>query len=475
MRNFEERKSEIFKRSREMEIEKFKAQRKIITVCVALTLCVSIVATILIPRLDILGTASSQSSSGDKTSSQNSNRVTSGGSASDGNDYANGKVINLMAEVRPNKITPLDNVNSQNVKMTDFALRLFKASSKEGKNALVSPLSVITALGMTANGAEKNTLAQMEKVFGMTRDELNLYLYTYIDNLPIGEHYMVSLANSIWFTDDKNFTVNQSFLQANGDFYGADIYKAPMNDATLGDVNNWVNQKTDQMIPKILDKMPEGTVMCLLNALAFDAEWQYPFSKNGTKEGTFTKEDGTKQTAMFMSHEENADFIEDENAIGLVKYYKDKKYAFVALLPNEGITISEYVNSLDGKTLNQLLSRRRGTKFYITMPKFETEYEVEMSKTLSSLGMKDAFSESSANFTGLGKSTNGNIFITKVVHKTFISVSELGTKAGAVTGVFMGTESEPVPIYLNRPFVYMLIDCENNVPFFIGTMMDVNG
>ena len=81
MRTFEERKSEIFKRSREMEIEKFKAQRKIITVCVALTLCVSIVATILIPRLDILGTASSQSSSSDKTSSQNSNRVTSGGSA----------------------------------------------------------------------------------------------------------------------------------------------------------------------------------------------------------------------------------------------------------------------------------------------------------------------------------------------------------------------------------------------------------
>ena len=64
-------------------------------------------------------------------------------------------------------------------------------------------------------------------------------------------------------------------------------------------------------------------------------------------------------------------------------------------------------------------------------------------------------------------------------HKTFISVGEKGTKAGAATVVEMADGAavepqEPKEVYLDRPFVYMLIDCENNIPFFIGTMMDVN-
>lgn len=459
MRNFEERKMEIFKRSNDLKIKKIKRQRKIITVCVALVLCVSIASSVLLPRLEIFN---DNSVSGTKP---NYIDVTDIPASKNG-------IVNLMAEVKPNKVTPLSSLDSQNVKSTDFALRLFKASSKDGENSLVSPLSVISALAMTANGAEKNTLSQMEEVLGMTRDELNLYLRTYIGNLPQGDSYKLKLANSIWFTDDKRFKVNQNFLQTNADFYGADIYSAPMNDATLKEINGWVNKNTDQMIPEIVKEMPENTVMCLLNALAFDAEWEYMFG--GTKDGTFTKEDGTKQTAKFMRQEEYSDYIEDENAVGLVKYYKDKKYAFVALLPNEGISISKYVNSLDGKALNKLLSSRQTSKLYVSIPKFETEYEVEMSQTLQGMGMTDAFNERRANFTGLGKYSGENLFITRVVHKTFISVTEKGTSAGAATGVFIGTESAPVPIVLDRPFVYMLIDCENNVPFFIGTMMDVN-
>ncbi len=461
MRNFEERKAEIFKRSQDLKIEKIKTRRKIITVCVALVLCVSIASTVLLPRLEIFN---DNSVSGTKP---NYIDVTDIPASKSG-------IVNLMAEVKPNNVTPLNSLDSQNVKSTDFALRLFKASSKNGENSLVSPLSVISALAMTANGAEKNTLSQMEEVLGMTRDELNLYLRTYIGNLPQGDSYKLKLANSIWFTNAKSFKVNQNFLQTNADFYGADIYSAPMNDATLKEINGWVNKNTDQMIPEIVKEMPANTVMCLLNALAFDAEWEYKFSENSVSEGTFTKEDGTKQTAKFMWQEEYSDYIEDENAVGLVKYYKDKKYAFVALLPNEGISISEYVNSLDGKALNKLLSSRHTSKLYVSIPKFETEYEVEMSQTLQGMGMTDAFNERRANFTGLGKSTNGNIFITSVVHKTFISVAETGTKAGAATAVFFGDECSGKSITLSRPFVYMLIDCENNVPFFIGTMMDVN-
>ena len=384
----------------------------------------------------------------------------------------------LMEGITPNNVDALDDLSSQNADVIDFAIRLFKASNENGKNTLISPLSVLCALAMTANGAEEETLAQMEEVLGMTTDELNLYLYSYMKNLPQGDKYKLSLANSIWFTEDERFTVNQDFLQTNADYYGADIYKAPFDKQTLKDINNWVKQNTDGMIPEILDQIPPEAIMYLVNALAFEAEWSEIYEKHQVKDGEFTKEDGTKQDVKFMYGSEGT-YFEDEKATGFMKRYKGGKYAFVAMLPNEGVSVSEYIASLDGESLNALLANPPYATVRTSIPKFETEYKVEMSDILQSMGMTEAFDMYNADFEGLGTSTGGNIYISRVLHKTFISVGEKGTKAGAATIVEMkdgaaAEPTEPKEVYLDRPFVYMLVDCENNIPFFIGTMMDVN-
>lgn len=384
----------------------------------------------------------------------------------------------LMEGITPNNVSALDDLSSQNADVTDFAIRLFKASNENGKNTLISPLSVLCALAMTANGAEEETLAQMEEVLGMTTDELNLYLYSYMKNLPQGDKYKLSLANSIWFTEDERFTVNQDFLQTNADYYGADIYKAPFDKQTLKDINNWVKQNTDGMIPEILDQIPPEAIMYLVNALAFEAEWSEIYEKHQVKDGEFTKEDGTKQNVKFMYGSEGT-YFEDENATGFMKRYKGGKYAFVAMLPNEGVSVSEYIASLDGESLNALLANPQYITVHTSIPKFETEYSVEMSEILKDMGMTEAFDMYNADFEGLGTSTGGNIYISRVLHKTFISVGEKGTKAGAATIVEMkdgaaAEPTEPKEVYLDRPFVYMLVDCENNIPFFIGTMMDAN-
>ena len=384
----------------------------------------------------------------------------------------------LMEGITPNNVDALDDLSSQNADVTDFAIRLFKASNENGKNTLISPLSVLCALAMTANGAEEETLAQMEEVLGMTTDELNLYLYSYMKNLPQGDKYKLSLANSIWFTEDERFTVNQDFLQTNADYYGADIYKAPFDKQTLKDINNWVKQNTDGMIPEILDQIPPEAIMYLVNALAFEAEWSEIYEKHQVKDGEFTKEDGTKQDVKFMYGSEGT-YFEDEKATGFMKRYKGGKYAFVAMLPNEGVSVSEYIASLDGESLNALLANPQYGTVHTSIPKFETEYKVEMSEILQDMGMTEAFDMYNADFEGLGTSTDGNIYISRVLHKTFISVGEKGTKAGAATIVEMNDcaaaePTEPKEVYLDRPFVYMLVDCENNIPFFIGTMMDVN-
>ncbi len=380
---------------------------------------------------------------------------------------------NLMKGITPNEVAALEDISTQNAKATDFAIRLFQAS-QGGGNTLISPLSVLCALAMTANGAEEETKAQMEAVLGMTTEELNLYLYSYIKDLPQGDKYKLHLANSIWFTEDESFTVNQDFLQTNADYYGADIYKAPFDSQTCKDINNWVKQKTDKMIPKILDQIPPEAVMYLVNALAFEAEWTEVYRMNQVTDGKFTKEDGTKQDAEFMRSTEGT-YLEDDKATGFMKYYKDGKYAFVAMLPKEGVSVSDYIASLDGELMNALLTEPQHTAVYTLLPKFKTEYDVEMSQILKGMGMTEAFDADSADFEGIGSSANREIYIGTVLHKTFISVDEKGTKAGAATVVEMGSSGAgpEKEVCLDRPFVYMLVDCQNNIPFFIGTMMDV--
>ncbi|MBQ8371965.1 MAG: serpin family protein [Clostridia bacterium] len=394
-------------------------------------------------------------------------------------DPATFESVDLMRDVTLNSVEALDDLGASNVSATDFALRIFKASNASGENTLISPLSILCALAMTANGAEGETKAQMESVLGMTTEELNMYLYSYLASLPQGEKYKLSVANSIWFKDNEEFTVSADFLQTNADYYGADVYKAPFDEQTLADINSWVNDETDGMIPHVLNEIPEYAIMYLINALAFEAEWASVYYEDQVHNGWFTCEDGSKQIAEMMYSGEHR-YLEDENATGFMKYYSGGKYAFVALLPNEGISVDEYIDTLDGEALSSLLSNVDYGVVETAMPKFQTKFDLELSQILMSMGMTDAFDPDVSDFDGIGSFTRGSIYISKVIHKTYIEVGEKGTKAGAVTIVEMDGVSAAPPdeikrVYLDRPFVYMLIDTENNVPFFIGTMMSVNG
>lgn len=378
------------------------------------------------------------------------------------------KAQNLMKNITAQKVDLADDLSGGNAKMTDFAVRLFKECEISGENTLISPLSVMYALAMTANGADGDTLAEMEDILGMPIGDLNNYFYSYKKSLPQGEKYKLNLANSIWV--DNTFNVKQEFLQSNADYYNIDVYKGDLNKkATLKDINNWVNDKTDKMIPKMVDENPDGTVMYLINALTFDAEWGEKYPTQKVKDGIFTCEDGTTRNISLMYKSEYY-YIKDDNAQGFIKHYVDDKYAFVALLPDKDITVSEYVKSLDGAKLNQMLLNQENITVETAVPKFKTEYSVELPETLKAMGMVDAFYPG-ADFSKLGN----EVFIDAVTHKTFIDVNEEGTTAAAATyvGIKKGISQTEKIIYLNRPFVYMIIDCQNNVPIFMGTVMSV--
>lgn len=355
----------------------------------------------------------------------------------------------------------------------DFALRLFQASLEEGENTLVSPVSVLFALSMTANGARGETLAQMEEVLGLAGEERNLWLRAWWDSLPEEEQVSLTLANAIWFTDDDRFTVNQDFLQTNADYYGAGIYRAPFDQSTVKDINSWVREHTDGMIRDILDQIPPDALMYLVNALAFDAKWQSIYREDQIHDRTFTTEAGEERQVELMYSQES-DYLVDQGAVGVMKNYAGGRFAFAALLPEEGTTVAEYAASLTGERLAALLSNPQGTSVTAAIPKFETESALELSEVLAAMGMADAFDADAADFSGLGASTGGNIFISRVLHKTYIAVDEQGTRAGAATAVEAddGAAGPMEQVILDRPFLYMIVDRETNLPLFIGAMMD---
>lgn len=352
----------------------------------------------------------------------------------------------------------------------DFGLRLLSHSMQEGENPLVSPLSVISALVMTANGARGETLRQMEGVFGASVPELSAYLSAYMENLPEGDKYKLSMANSIWFTEDERFAVEQDFLQTNADLFHAGLYKSPFDASTVGDINRWVDENTDGMIREILNEIPPEAVMYLVNALAFDAEWEDIYPDYQVREGVFTGEDGAVWNAEMMYSSEYR-YLEDDSATGFLKYYADRKYAYGALLPDEGVTVSEYVASLTGEKLQDILDHPVDVMVHAFLPKYEGEYGVELAGILREMGMEDAFDAEKADFSGIDHSTAGNLYINNVIHKTFIAVDERGTKAGAATAVAVNDAGAPMEVKtvcLDRPFLYMLIDCDTNLPVFIG-------
>lgn len=354
---------------------------------------------------------------------------------------------------------------------SSFAAELFKENYSKGKTTLVSPLSVLTALALVQNGAQGNTLAQLEQALGgLDRDTLNAYMRAYCDFLTESEE--LKIANSVW--TDSSAEAKRAFLQKAVDSYSAQLFSAPLSDPkTVESINSWVKKNTDGMIPKIIEKADRYAVMMLVNAIAFDAKWETPYKRSDIEKLEFTSYSGSKKKTDFMCSTENV-YLKDGGTVGFMKPYKNGRFAFAALLPDENTGIDDYVASLSGDKLMKIFSSaKRGNEVNVKMPKFRAEYSAQLIDTLKKMGVKDAFDSKTADFSSLIE--NRDAYIATVVHKTFIEVDENGTRAAASTLVGADTMSlmEPYSVFLNRPFVYMIVDTETNLPLFIGVQTEI--
>lgn len=357
----------------------------------------------------------------------------------------------------------------------DFSVSLLQHTMTD-KNTLVSPLSVMAALALAANGAGGNTLAQIEQSVGMPLADLNAMLQAYTN--PADSDDALHMANSIWVRNDFRDSIQPDFLDRNTQWLKSELFTADFDAQTVEDINQWVSDRTNGKIPHILDEIDSRETLILANALHFAADWERPFLHEATYDEEFTLADGSKQTVPMMHSQNSEVYLQDEHSVGVMRYYEGRRYAFVALLPEAGMSLTDYVATLNGGHLQQLLQSGEEKEVVLTMPKFETDFSCELKSALQSMGIVDAFVPEAADFTGIG-GEKGDWSIGRVLHKTFLRVDEKGSEAAAATvAIFesaaMPPEEDPPAVCLNRPFVYMLVDCEQSLPMFIGTLNSVN-
>lgn len=363
--------------------------------------------------------------------------------------------------------------------ITGFGVPLFQNALKKAKNdenVLISPMSAWTVLCMVEAGANGETKQQMQEVLAITEGDYLTYAKKFTFLLPEKDNCKVHMANGIWYKNVPSLHVNDYFLQYNKTFFDAAAYKAPFDKNTLDTINDWVSKNTNGMIPSILKEINPEDVLYLVNALSFDAKWSTIYNETQIARDIFTTENGEEKVVAVMNCKENV-YLEDENTTGFMKYYGDGQYAFVALLPKEGMTMADYVESLTAEKVRNLFQNKLSTPVSTMLPKFSVDYEFNMNDILIQMGMTDAFSDSEADFTKMATSDAGNIYISSVDQKCFIAVDEYGTKAGAATAVAMQNKALSLQavkvVSLNRPFVYLIVECDNFEPLFMGTIMNL--
>lgn len=359
----------------------------------------------------------------------------------------------------------------------NVSIGMLQKLSNENRNILISPDSILTAFAMVENGADGNTLAEMESVFGVSNDDMNKYFHRLNTTLQSSQAVKYKLADSIWYRSGR-LNVKDDFLKKNVDFLDAHIFEAAFNEVTLVDINNWVYNNTQGMIEKIIDKLSEDSVMVLLNAIYFEGDWSKQYADSSIKNEPFYNDDRSVQKTTKIMYGIERNYVNIKGAHGFLKTYKGGKMFFMGIETPEGKTVDEFLATLSGSDfVNGFKNRTSEYEVHTKMPEFKYSYDTSLVNTLKSLGIVEAFNPFGANFNRMATmKPNQNVYISDVLHKTQIEVNKEGTKAAAATGIIiedaMDMPAEAKYVNLDHPFIYAIVD-ENGIPLFIGVLRTV--
>jgi serpin B len=363
-----------------------------------------------------------------------------------------------------------------------FALDLYAQLKTQEGNLFLSPYSISTALAMTFAGARENTEKQMADVLHFTLGQEQLHsefhdLQIQLKNY-VKEGIELNIANALWFQTGYNLL--KDFLELTEEHYDAGLNHVDFAkdcEAARRKINIWVEQKTNNRIQKLIKPgmINALTRLVLTNAIYFKGEWVNQFEEKLTQENPFYITPEITVDVPMMNQEDRFKYFESDELQVLEVPYKGDDLSMVILLPIKKDGLTELEDSVNTDRLQEWMNALAWRQVTVFFPKFTMTCEFKLGSALADMGMPIAFTDE-ANFSGM---TGGkDLFISKVIHKAFVDVSEEGTEAAAATAVIMeGLTSvvEPTPptvFRADRPFIFVIRDNHSGSILFIGRLVD---
>lgn len=357
-----------------------------------------------------------------------------------------------------------------------FAWQLYAQLKQEQGNLFFSPYSISTALAMAYAGARGNTASQMAGVLHFTLEQGMLHaafaeLADHFQQLEKESHITLSIANALWI--EKTLELMVKFLERNTRYYGANVFQVDFTRAveeTRQKINTWVAGKTREKIQELLQKgdIDNSTPLVLTNAIYFQGNWQHPFDEKMTQAGSFWIAPNKEITVPMMN--QMGKFYSAENASLqiLALPYVGENLFMIILLPQGRDGLAEVEKHVNAENIKQWIMMTEQKTLAVSLPKFTTSSRFDLKRTLSAMGMPEAFSRK-ADFSGIISS--GGLWIAKVIHEAFVEVNEKGTEASAATAVTFG-RSMPREFRVDHPFLFFIYDGSSESVLFLGRVVN---
>lgn len=376
------------------------------------------------------------------------------------------------SQMRELTVTELKLIQSDNL----FSHKIFKkvVEGEPDENIFISPLSISMALGMTLNGANGTTFEAMQNSLefqNLSLEEINQSYQSLIQLLGGSDPEVIfQVTNSVWYR--QTFTFERDFIERVQTYFNALVQGLDFNDPNAKNIiNQWVDQKTNGRIKKIVDFIDPNDVMFLINAIYFKGTWTYQFDKNLTKDDFFKLPDGTQKPCKMMVQNGDFQYFANSDFQAVDLPYGDGNFRMAVFLPQSQYHVDSLISKFNQQNWEKWISNFSHGNGTLEMPKFTLEYKIKLNDVLSALGMSIAFT-GQADFTRMYPP--GNLFISRAKHKTFVKVDEEGTEAAAVTSVTitLTSASGGFTMRIDRPFILVIHEKRSGAILFIGKIVE---
>ena len=330
------------------------------------------------------------------------------------------------------------------------------------ENTVLSPLSVLLVLAIAADAAAGET--RTEILCALEHPGAGKALS--ILQRMMCEDPAFSCANAVCVRKENAPGVGNAFRKLLEEMYAGELFAS---DNVADEVSAWIGKKTKGMIRNAGPGEIREAVMCLVNAVAFDASWKEAYETDRIYDQDFHNADGSVSTVKMMYCEVN-EYIDTPDFTGFRKTYENSGFSFMALLPKKEDP-EALPGLLSGTDFGRAFSWRSFRKVHTGMPEYRFEYSKELTPLCNEFGISRLFS-SSADLSPVSRRP---LLVGSILHKAFIDVSRTGTRAAAVTILCaeegIDEEEEKIEeVILDRPFIFTIMHDRTNLPVFTGVV-----